>query len=155
MQSNVIQVIYADMKGYTDLEQSKKLAEILPLESADMVYFGIHQGMDGKYHLSGTNTEDDVVPIYKNLCTKVFVKATESDITCQLPCWTLASLLDVLPLFIEFKGDKYYLRFMKEYVEYANDEISITGRYLHTTGNDNLVDACYEIIIKLHELNLL
>ena len=26
------------MKGYTDLEQSKKLAEILPLESADMWY---------------------------------------------------------------------------------------------------------------------
>lgn len=26
------------MKGYTDLEQSKKLAEILPPESADMYY---------------------------------------------------------------------------------------------------------------------
>lgn len=26
------------MKGYTDTEQSKKLAEILPLESADMYY---------------------------------------------------------------------------------------------------------------------
>ena len=26
------------MKSYTDLEQSKKLAEILPLESADMCY---------------------------------------------------------------------------------------------------------------------
>ena len=27
------------MKSYTDLEQSKKLAEILPLESADMTCF--------------------------------------------------------------------------------------------------------------------
>ena len=26
------------MKSYTDLEQSRKLAEILPLESADMIY---------------------------------------------------------------------------------------------------------------------
>ena len=26
------------MKSYTDLEQSKKLSEILPIESADMVY---------------------------------------------------------------------------------------------------------------------
>ena len=26
------------MKSYTDLEQSKKLAEILPIESADMSY---------------------------------------------------------------------------------------------------------------------
>ena len=72
-----------------------------------------------------------------------------------VPCWSLAALINILPKFIEFKGDNYYLRFMKEYVEYANDEVSITGRYLHTTGNDNLVDACYEMIIKLHELNLL
>lgn len=28
----------ATIKSYTDLEQSRKLAEILPLESADMVY---------------------------------------------------------------------------------------------------------------------
>lgn len=28
----------ATIKSYTDLEQSKKLAEILPLESADMHY---------------------------------------------------------------------------------------------------------------------
>lgn len=27
------------MKAYTDIEQSKKLAEILPIESADMYYF--------------------------------------------------------------------------------------------------------------------
>ena len=143
------------IKSYTTIEQSRKLADILPLESADMVHFGIHLGMDGKYYLSGTNTEDDVVPIYKNLCTKVFVKVTASDITCQLPCWSLAALIDVLPRFIEFKGDKYYLRFMKEYIEYANDEVSITGRCLHTTGNSNLIDACYEMILKLNELKML
>lgn len=28
----------ATIKAYTDLEQSKKLAEILPVESADMYY---------------------------------------------------------------------------------------------------------------------
>ena len=28
----------ATIKAYTDLEQSKKLAEILPLETADMFY---------------------------------------------------------------------------------------------------------------------
>ena len=44
---------------------------------------------------------------------------------------------------------------MKEYVEYANDEISITGRCLHTTGNNNLVDACTDIIIKLKERNII
>lgn len=29
------------MKVYTDLEQSKKLAEILPLESAEKTYIGL------------------------------------------------------------------------------------------------------------------
>lgn len=143
------------MKAYTDLEQSKKLAKILPIGTSDMIYFGIHQGMDGKYYMSGTNTEDDIVPIYKNFCIKVFAKTTASDVINQLPCWSLAALLGVLPGNIEFKDDKYYLRFMKDYVEYANDEISITGRCLHTTGNNNLVDACYEMIIKLHELKML
>ena len=30
------------MKSYTDIEQSKKLAEFLPLESADMCYLPTH-----------------------------------------------------------------------------------------------------------------
>ena len=30
------------MKAYTDIEQSKKLAEILPVESADMYYLNRH-----------------------------------------------------------------------------------------------------------------
>lgn len=30
------------MKAYTDLEQSKKLAEILPIESADMYYYTVN-----------------------------------------------------------------------------------------------------------------
>lgn len=35
------------MKGYTDIEQSKKLAEILPVESADMEYI-LEQWFDEK-----------------------------------------------------------------------------------------------------------
>lgn len=31
------------MKSYTDIEQSKKLAKILPLESADMEYLTINE----------------------------------------------------------------------------------------------------------------
>ena len=120
------------MKSYTDLEQSRKLAEILPIESADMFFSGC------------------AYP--KELHLPTFSKTSIKD---NIPCWSLAALINILPQFIEFKGDKYYLRFMKEYVEYANDEVSITGRYLHTTGNDNLVDACYEMIIHLHELKML
>lgn len=124
-------------KAYTSLKQSKKLAEILPLESADMDYIPIIN-IDGEYSVEVNEWDNEHI-------------IDEG----WIPCWSLAALISVLPLFIEFKGDKYYLRFMKEYVEYANDEISITGRCLHTTGNDNLVDACYEMILRLHSNQLL
>ena len=120
------------MKAYTDLSQSKRLAEFLPVESADMSW--VSNGLG------------------KPFARTIPIKGDPEEL-CG--CWSLAALLDVLPRFIEFKGDKYYLRFMKEYVEYANDEISITGRCLHTTGNDNLVDACVEMIEKLHEQKML
>ena len=60
------------MKSYTDIEQSKKLAEILPLESADMRYapFG------------------DTHPWVWD------VELLEKD---SVPCWSLAALLGVLP----------------------------------------------------------
>lgn len=121
-----------ELKSYTDIEQSKKLAKILTIETSDM-YWDL---------------------LSKSNYTKV------NDIGCCLGrtciyAWSLAALINVLPRSIEFKDDTYYLRFMKDYIEYANDEISITGRYLHTTGNNNLVDACVDMILKLHELNLL
>ena len=126
------------IKSYTDMEQSKKLAEFLPLESADMVlwnkeYKSVYAGPDAQKFMEGLK------------CRKLN----------YLPCWSLAALLNVLPQSIEFKCNNYYLRFMKDYVEYANDEVSITGRCLYTLGNNNLVDAVFEMIIKLHELKKL
>lgn len=123
------------MKSFTDLEQSNKLAEILPLESADMHYERVYfEGKQSDWFVKlGTPIKSDDI----------------------IPCWSLAALINALPISIKFKDDEYYLRFMKEYVEYANDEISLTGRCLHTTGNDNLVDACYEMIVKLKEEGLI
>lgn len=62
------------MKSYTDLPQSKKLAEILPLESADMRYAPI----------------GDIHPWVWEGNPKLL----ETDST---PCWSLAALLGVLP----------------------------------------------------------
>ena len=127
----------AIIKSYTDIEQSKKLAKILPLESADMVIWG--RDLDA---VAATDAQK-------------FISGLKDRKMNYLACWSLAAMIDNLPRFIEFKGDKYYLRFMKDYVEYANDEVSITGRCLHTTGNNNLVDACYDMILKLYELKML
>lgn len=124
------------MKAFTDLKQSRELTEILPLESADMIWILANPDL----------------PMIKAIAYKDSEKNKYYE---TLPAWSLAALIDILPQFIKFKGDKYYLRFMKEYVEYANDEVSITGRCLHTTGNDNLVDACVEMIKMLHEGKML
>ena len=73
------------MKSYTDLEQSKKLAEILPLESADYCW-GI----------------DDETLHYNSSPYPCAWK----DYTCKeyyIPCWSLAALLKLIPNFNMFK----------------------------------------------------
>ena len=65
----------ATIKSYTDLEQSRKLAEILPLESADMHYVLIDT--DENKYSAGLEKYIGILPHY--------------------PCWSLAALLCVLP----------------------------------------------------------
>lgn len=118
------------MKSYTDIKQSKKLAKILPSESADMYY-----AYDIPY----------AIP-YKN------------GIGTEEPCWSLTGLLSVLPKEIEIDGqhyapclfpvqDKWLLKL------WYNSNYTITSPI--SIFSDNPVDACYEMIIKLHKLNLL
>ena len=59
------------MKSYTDIEQSKKLAEILPIESADMFY---------------RDNGRDVKLMWEHNAQKV-----------TSPCWSLAALLGFIP----------------------------------------------------------
>ena len=101
------------MKAFSDLEQSKKLAEILPLESADMFYTLIDQGL--------------------YLEVKQGIEPSKDDI----PCWSLAALLGVLPNSTDICKN-------------------IEGRYyVHGFFSDNPVDACVDAIKALHELKLL
>ena len=66
------------MKAYTDLEQSKKLAEILPLESADMCYS--NDGTAIKIDANSYNVR----------------KLMWEDVQL-IPCWSLAALLEIIP----------------------------------------------------------
>lgn len=126
------------MKTYTDLEQSKKLAEILPIESADMYY--------SKYDTIHANA------LYGPCDIEYF------NIHEYTPCWSLATLINVIPQEI-FDGE-YVInitegcdnRWVLTYDHFENRHHSYYGL---SSGADNLVNACYEMIIKLHELNLL
>ena len=109
------------MKSFTDIEQSKKLAEILPCESADMTW------VDYGY--------------CKRVLPKDDVDANAYPII--IPAWSLAALLDVLPsgkVLIHDKDTSKYKCICKN---------------IDTNFWDNAVDTCYEMIIKLNELNLL
>ena len=119
------------MKSYTDLEQSKKLAEILPLESADYTHLG--------------KDED-------NALTRPYFESCSSGLGEWIgkdemhPCWSLSALLKTLnfPSLTQNKEDEWEVCVF----DHDNDD------YIEKTAS-NPVDTCYEMVIRLHELNLL
>ena len=122
------------MKPYTDLNQSKKLAEILPLESADMYY-----DVDSY----GVQTTPEV------LMTSVVRKK-------DIPCWSLAALINILPDTItDEDGTIFGLNIKKNFIEYYNPSMGALYATYHSIIAEDLVDACAEMIIKLYEQNIL
>lgn len=111
------------MKTYTDLEQSKKLAKILPADSADMwwpYYYDI---------ISDTGEYDKEPMLHKPIC----------DIDRAIPCWSLAALLN-------------YLREVDFFPEIDVDELTIIMNIDNIMVKaDNFIDACVEMILKLHD----
>ena len=119
------------MKSYTDLEQSKKLAEILPLESADMSYsFNFDSGI---YEISLTSYKSWVVPKYAQ---------SDDGFGQVIPCWSLAALLDIIPYPTLGKhADETWS--CASWVEKVNPYF--------VEGCDSPINACYEMILKLNE----
>lgn len=133
----------ATIKSYTDLEQSKKLAEILPIESADMWW--------NFYSV----TTDDTTPQIIHLDTPWVGNFNWDNKPDNIPCWSLAALHSVLPIIGEdqVKANPFIAKTPagEYYVVYATlyKEIDSSGIY------SNPVDACVEVILRLHEQNLL
>lgn len=134
------------MKSYTDIEQSKKLAEILPVESADMWWSKnfIH------YYYSPT-VAIGISAEYSNVYTYKF---GEDDI----PCWSLAALLEIIPnqldgfqflLFPCYNSDDWSCCYENENAGYFD----VKTKYITYGGSP--VDVCLEMILKLKENNLL
>ena len=129
------------MKACTDLEQSQKLADILPIESADM-WWNIY-----------SVTTDNTTPQIIHLDTPWVDNFNWDNKPDNVPCWSLDALLDALP---EINGIPLTLEKVK-----AKD--GYEGYYYHIEYENmvlipyskNPIDACYEMILKLHELNLL
>ncbi len=127
------------MKSYTDLEQSKKLAEFLPLKSADC--FWDYDPMQKFHRISwfeeGFNKESQLRLNENNVCA-----------------WSLAALLSLI------KDKCGYFEFV--YLKRTSDGRANPLEDVYRLSTDEYdvyekeeVDACYELIIHLHEQNLL
>ena len=115
----------------TSIEQSKKLIELgLDVNTADIWY----------QHIGYSVIDGIESPLY--LPTIVRDEPTDKDI----PAWSLAALLGVLEHPRCFQGDKPTYWFCGCF---GKDEL------YHEVEADNPVDACVEMIIRLHKQNLL
>lgn len=114
------------MKAYTDLEQSKKLAKILPIESANMSW--VSTGLGKPFART--------IPCHGN----------PEEIS---PCWSLAALLDILP-YPSLSKDRLGSNKVGWMVSVYPD-----NSRLDSCWYDNPIDACYEMILLLHEQKLL
>lgn len=122
------------MKAYTDVKQSKKLAEILPLESANM-HYATWTILNGEFIVSPNqgSTIEDLQEDYGNQI---------------IPCWSLAALIELLPNKIVVNNENYFLKFTKNNVEYRGI-VTWDGQKCISTEEENLLDACYNMIVKL------
>lgn len=94
------------MKAFTSIEQSKKLAEILPLESADMSYRPYR--------------EEWGIPDYQlDLCPHKFAS------WIGFPCWSLTALLNILPSStLDSSNDHHYrLHCMERFTEWHDNPV--------------------------------
>lgn len=119
------------MKSYTDIEQSKKLAEILPIESAD--------GTWKRVAIAGINLDIPEEPQYFHDGDTPFIYYSGIGI----PSWSLAALLNAIsyPTLAQDYNGKWSC------MEFPGDE--------EVEGCENPVDACYEMIMESHEQKLL
>ena len=120
------------IKSFTSLEQSKKLAEILPLESADMYLWSSGK----RYYIEAMDDGDF------------------NEEEGHVRAWSLAALLSAASTYCSrlettLRADKNYNIF------------AVSGDFVFRSfddfpnGFDNLVDACVTMIEKLHELKML
>ncbi len=123
------------MKSHTDLPQSKKLAKILPLESADMYWLNRHIDLtENKYELFVVDKSNKHIDFFNSYAVAV----NKGEI---IPCWSLAALIDVMPsVTLDSSDDHHYRLFCKE-------------RF--SEWHDNPIDACVAMIEKLNELKML
>lgn len=142
------------IKSYTDVEHARYLARILSPETADMHYNNLS--------IKGVNYVDPFradLMSYKDAVETLCDYKKVNPLFEVLPCWSTQALLDEIPYqVVNANEEDLTLRIEKEelqyYLHYENEYTGDSFK-LETNTYDDLIDACYEMIIKLKENNLL
>ena len=126
------------MKFCTSLKQSKQLMKLgIGIRKADMHYWDTtDEKMIGKLSYP-PNIEFD---------SNFYYGTDNGKIYYYIPCWSLSALLEILPksinneaLFIKPSASLWHIGYQNAY----------------TVKADNAIDACYQLIVYLHELKML
>ena len=123
------------MKRNTDIEQSKKLIELgIDVNTADMYY---------------PNRTD----IQYQGALPIGMKHGNSLLAQEIPAWSLAALLDILSKTAHSIDEDGSV----DLCDYKDIEWSLclTNTSAGLVTANNPVDACYQMIIKLHEIKML
>lgn len=126
------------MKSYTDLEQSKKLAEIFPIESADMTWEKIDNS------LTEAPMWYPVIGLDVSIKGKLFSYRNGY----VLPCWSLTALLAVIKPVNE---NTYTIRGTLD----GGASISFDEVTTVMFQEEEIIDAVFEMIVYLKENKLI
>ena len=138
----------AAIKRYTDISQAKILDEILSSKGADMCFKCFEEETYDLIFCEVSYSE--WAKEYKVLFDKAGLQV--------IPCWSLSALISIIPQ--ELFDGEYIINITEGTINrwiitYDHCENRIHSYYGLSTAADNLVDACYKMIIKLKERNLL
>ena len=129
------------MKSYTNIEQSKKLAKILPIDTADCCYIMYCTSDNPEWRYEGQP------PMFLG---DIPITEIEAE---HIPCWSLTTLFNVMPKTLEYGrpilGTNYEGFYFVQYRDASMDYVNGTSCY------NNPIDACYEMIMFLHKENLI
>ena len=143
------------MNAFTSVEQSKKLAEFLALESADM-------------HLTNSSIKGEMyVDEFKPILVPylrakdsldAYSKIVNNMIAWEvISCWSLAALLNYLreiDFFPEIEANEHSVTMCINY--YDEEEARLLAPVHNIKAKaESFIDACYELIVKYHEHNIL
>lgn len=122
------------MKSYTDLNQSKKLTEILPIESADMGYAG--------------DDEESIYCGFGDVEQELYTDYGDGH-----PCWSLAALFAALQNHCGILETR--LRTNKKYNVFAAIGGFVYNSFEEHPDGIDIIDGLYELTLMLNKEKLL